>query len=195
MAENQTNRSGFSEEAVSMFLGLLIVVVIIGLVFNYFQKRKGVIDLPGISSIQDQPTSVVGTVAPGGEPRETMASNRGWEYTVRSGDNLWEISENYYKTGYRWTEIAKLNKLTNAGLLIPGQKLVMPAVAVGQATAGENKILTGGQYKVIRGDSLWKIAVQSYGDGFSWTKIWQANRRLIADPNLIEIGMVLEIPK
>jgi len=30
-----------TEEIVSMFLGLVIVVVVVGLIFNFFQRKKG----------------------------------------------------------------------------------------------------------------------------------------------------------
>src|SRR3990167_7992085 len=34
-------------------------------------------------------------------------------YTIKAGDSLWSISEKIYKTGYNWTQIAKVNNLEN----------------------------------------------------------------------------------
>ena len=44
------------------------------------------------------------------------------------------------------------------------------------------------------GDCLWKIAEKEYGDAWEWKKIWQANKRSIENPDLIEIGQILVIP-
>lgn len=49
-------------------------------------------------------------------------------------------------------------------------------------------------YTVKKGDSLWKIAKQFYGDGAMYTKIYDANTNIVAKPNLIYIGQQLIIP-
>ena len=50
----------------------------------------------------------------------------GNSYTVVKGDNLWNISVRAYQDGYKWTEIAKANRLVNPGLIHPGNQLVIP---------------------------------------------------------------------
>jgi LysM repeat protein len=52
-------------------------------------------------------------------------------------------------------------------------------------------------YTVEKGDALWWIAEfqQIYNDPFMWPLIYQANRSQISNPNLIEPGQVLEIPR
>ncbi|MBC3541237.1 LysM peptidoglycan-binding domain-containing protein [Rufibacter sediminis] len=50
-------------------------------------------------------------------------------------------------------------------------------------------------YTVKSGDSLSKIAKNFYGDASQWHKIHQANLDKIKDPNLIEVGWQLKIPK
>lgn len=50
-------------------------------------------------------------------------------------------------------------------------------------------------YVVQKGDCLWAIARQFYGNGASYTKIYNANTDLISNPNLIYPGWVLKIPK
>jgi nucleoid-associated protein YgaU len=51
------------------------------------------------------------------------------------------------------------------------------------------------KYTVAPGDSLWKIAKRSYGDGNQWKKIYEANRQVIgSNPDLIKPGQVLVIP-
>lgn len=50
-------------------------------------------------------------------------------------------------------------------------------------------------YVVKKGDTLWGIARQVYGDGASWTRIQQANPVVLKDPDLVHPGLVLRIPK
>lgn len=49
-------------------------------------------------------------------------------------------------------------------------------------------------YTVQKGDSLSKIAKQEYGDANQWRRIYDANRDLIKDPDLIHPGWTLTIP-
>jgi nucleoid-associated protein YgaU len=49
-------------------------------------------------------------------------------------------------------------------------------------------------YTVKEGDSLSKIAKREYGDAQQWAKIYDANRELIQDPDLIQPGWTLTIP-
>ena len=49
-------------------------------------------------------------------------------------------------------------------------------------------------YTVVKGDSLWNIAKNTYGSGVKWTVIYEANKDIIKDPNLIYVGQKLVIP-
>ena len=49
-------------------------------------------------------------------------------------------------------------------------------------------------YVVKAGDTLSKIAEKYYGDASLYTKIFQANRDLLSDPNKIRPGQKLRIP-
>jgi len=49
-------------------------------------------------------------------------------------------------------------------------------------------------YTVVKGDCLWNIAKKYYGSGSSYTKIYNANKDKIKDPNRIYPGQVLIIP-
>ena len=59
----------------------------------------------------------------------------------------------------------------------------LPAAAPGRA------------YTVVKGDSLSKIAKQFYGDAQKWRKIYEANKDVIDNPDLIEVGQNLIIPE
>ena len=49
-------------------------------------------------------------------------------------------------------------------------------------------------HEVQKGETLWKIAEQYYGDGNLYPKIFDANRDILKDPNRINIGQKLRIP-
>ena len=49
-------------------------------------------------------------------------------------------------------------------------------------------------YTVVAGDSLSKIAKREYGDANAWNQIFQANRDVITDADLIYPGQTLTIP-
>ncbi|MEM7423543.1 MAG: LysM peptidoglycan-binding domain-containing protein, partial [Pseudomonadota bacterium] len=48
---------------------------------------------------------------------------------------------------------------------------------------------------VQRGDALWRIAEQYYGEGIRYSMIYGANTELIRDPDLIYPGQVFSIPE
>lgn len=51
-------------------------------------------------------------------------------------------------------------------------------------------------YVVKSGDCLWNIAIQFYGNGAEYVRIYEANKQVIgSNPNLIYPGQVLTIPK
>jgi nucleoid-associated protein YgaU len=181
-----------TEEVVSMFLGLVIMIVVVGLLFNFIQKRKGSVTIPGISDISISKEDLAN------QPEEdNLESN----YVVVENDTLWKIAETKYNDGFAWKEIAKANNIENPNKLEVGKKLVIPnrenkelAISNENTNSNTNTTITAGEYKVMKGDSLWKIAVRAYGDGFQWTKIWQENKSKLIDPNELEIGMTLIVP-
>jgi hypothetical protein len=56
-------------------------------------------------------------------------------------------------------------------------------------------IALAGSYVVRRGNSLWLIARQVYGEGMRYTVIYHANREQIHDPALIYPGQQFKLPK
>lgn len=62
------------------------------------------------------------------------------------------------------------------------------------ATEPRNITPAGKTYTVVKGDSLSKIAKREYGDANAWGRIYEANRDLIKDPDLIYPGQTLKIP-
>jgi len=49
-------------------------------------------------------------------------------------------------------------------------------------------------YEIVAGDTLSKIAAKFYGDANAYPKIFEANREVIKDPDLIFVGQKIRIP-
>lgn len=174
--ETQSNQS-----RISMVLGVLIILVLGILVFNYFNK-------PGDNLGPAQTIEQEGDISPDNLPGK---------YTVKEGDTLFLIAEKYYGDGYRYDMVAKENNLTSVDQIEVGQVLQIPKLEIEQATGGGKTTIwgpriEGNTYTVVEGDWLSKIAGRAYGDIYAYDKIAKANN--IQNPNLIEVGMVLVIP-
>ena len=101
----------------------------------------------------------------------------GSTYTVKSGDSLWSIANQY---GITVDELKRANNLTSNTLQI-GQVLTIP----GQTTTPPTGNVT---YTVKSGDSLWSIANQY---GITVDELKRANN---LTSNTLQIGQVLTIP-
>ena len=71
---------------------------------------------------------------------------------------------------------------------IPAAKQIGDSVRTAKVTSSDT-------YVVVKGDCLWKIAKKFYGSGAQNTRIYNANKDKIKNPNLIYPGQVLTIPK
>ncbi len=121
-------------------------------------------------------------------------------YVVAEGDDLWNIAEKFYGSGFNAYDISLANKISDSSNLEVGIKLVIPQVTPRQPTVGDISATSTSQvtyvenkYVVQPGDSLSIIAQKVYGDLYAWTRIMTANN--LAAPDTIEAGMVLIIPR
>jgi len=62
------------------------------------------------------------------------------------------------------------------------------------ATAPAPATAAGGRIVVQPGNSLWKLARDTYGQGVQYTVIYEANKDQIANPDLIYPGQVFSVP-
>lgn len=120
------------------------------------------------------------------------------KHKVIAGENLWKIAENYYSSGYNWTDIAQANSLVNPAIIEVGQEIVIPQVEAKTATVIKQEEETGQaisdtSYTVVKGDSLWTIAVRAYGDGYKWSEIAKGNNLL--NPGIIHPGNIFSLPR
>jgi nucleoid-associated protein YgaU len=74
----------------------------------------------------DAPATSKGALSGQATETPSMAKITGNSYTVVEGDNLWNIAVRRYADGYRWVDIARLNKLQNPDLIYPGDKFTLP---------------------------------------------------------------------
>jgi nucleoid-associated protein YgaU len=75
-----------------------------------------------------------------------------------------------------------------------GSSSTAPTPAAPTAPTGTTGTSSSRTYVVVKGDSLSKIAKQEYGDATKWPRIYEANKDLIKDPDLIYPGQTLKIP-
>lgn len=123
------------------------------------------------------------------------------KYLVKEGDSLWQIAEEFYGSGYNAYDIAVVNNITDPNIITPGQQLILPKVTpkppikgeIQKAASSEKVTIKQTKYTVQKGDYLWKIALEAYGDGYAWVKIASTNN--LTNPDLIYQGNILILPK
>nr|CAA6823337.1 MAG: FIG00904084: hypothetical protein [uncultured Thiotrichaceae bacterium] len=83
-------------------------------------------------------------------------------------------------------------------ILMAGNAMGIQEVQAADATVSGQQAQFGGDdefYVIEKGDSMWKIAEKAYGNGSKYTAIFDANREVITDPDLIFPGQKIRIPK
>lgn len=186
-----------NEPTISAVLGALVVLAVAILFVNYLKNKTS-----------SSPTIATGVQTESKPKEDTLPT----KYTVVKGDHLWKIAEKYYQSGLNWTDIAKANNLKNPSLLTVGQELTIPQAEIKTAVVSNKQALanappattqqanskvapiqsiSGDTYKVVKGDSLWKIAVRAYGDGYQWPKLAKTNK--LKNPNKILVGQTIKL--
>ena len=170
-----------NEQNISMLLGVVVVILVGSLLYNYFKSVNQPSD--GETSSTSTPEQ---TVVPSGDQLPA-------DYVVQKGDSLWSISEKAYGTGYNWTDVYNANKQVigpNANTLLADTKINLPKVEpklVALAKTSSDPV----EYTVQKGDHLWGILVQTCDNGYLWPQVAKANN--LANANQIEVSQKLTI--
>ncbi len=83
-------------------------------------------------------------------------------------------------------------------ILMAGNAMGIEEVKADEATVAGAQAQLGSDdefYIIEKGDSLWKIAANAYGNGAKYEAIFEANREVIEDPDKIFPGQKIRIPK
>ena len=179
------------EKYFSLFLGLLASLIITSLTYKIFLKNIR------INLAFKMPTFKFGSKT---VKNNVVVQKPLKTYVVAEGDDLWNIAEKFYGSGFNAYDISIANKISDSSNLEIGIKLVIPQVTPRQSTVGDISTIASSQvtyvenkYIVQPGDSLSIIAQKVYGDLFAWPGIMNANN--LSTPDAIEPGMVLIIPR
>lgn len=108
------------------------------------------------------------------------------KYHVQKGDTLMMIAFKIYGDYRKWRDLKEWNKdrlVTKMGHGVV-LKYYVPEQAFGWQPSGL-------PYMVKTGDNLGMISMQKYGTSKKWKNIYENNRPLIRDPNLIFAGFTL----
>ena len=187
-----------NESAISTALGGLVMLVVVVLLLNYFQVSRDDNEATGGG------TESVGSVSGDLDLADTSISQNQQgqisatgvqKYTVQTGESLWQIAQAHYNDGYKWVDIARANNLANADQIEIGQEIDLPVVSQTNTAQTPSPRAIPNNYIVQRNDSLWEIAGSIYGDNYRWADIWHANQDQIANPDILLIGQLLNLPQ
>jgi nucleoid-associated protein YgaU len=117
------------------------------------------------------------------QPLLDLANSNGWQYNLSGGDDgVLHVDVNVPDEAAKqqvWDKYNEIDPNYASG------DLVLNANVGGGAAAAANT------YTVVAGDNLTKIGEQY---GLSWQQVYDANRDIIHDPDVIHPGQELKIP-
>lgn len=124
-------------------------------------------------------------------------ANKDVHVTISYSSNeagAWRIIDLSYEVTRRNTA----NAPTQGKMTVTFQQVRLDSVVPGPVKAtvapAPKPSSSGGArtYRVVRGDTLWALAVKYYGSGLQWRRIADANG--VRDPRKLQIGTLLRIP-
>jgi LysM repeat protein len=112
-------------------------------------------------------------------------------YTVKKNETLMMIAFNVYGDYRRWKDIANLNQDVLSGSQIIREGMQLKYMAPAQEFVFSP---SGNPYLIQSGDTLGKISDTTYGTEKHWKDIWNNNKPLIRNPNVIFAGFTIYTP-
>jgi len=107
-------------------------------------------------------------------------------YKVKRGETLMLIAFNLYGDYTKWKRLRNINPGINANNLSAGQ-VIKYEVPEEEFVWSPN----GKPYLIKQGDTLGKISSKKYGTPKKWRDLYENNRPMIRNPNLIFAGFTL----
>ncbi len=127
-------------------------------------------------------------------------------HEVRSGESLTTICEQHYGQASMVASLAAFNDLPDPDLVQVGIRLRLPPLAELTSRGGGSRAAESAPtspqtsagrsatYTVQEGDVLSLIAQRRLGSARRWRELFELNRAVIADPDHVEVGVVLMLP-
>lgn len=129
------SRIRWGESYVSLILGALVVIVaaLLGVFYVKMHQPKQEL-LPPATIVRHIKLTVTPEVSTTPSVKKETTSlnpknNKERVYLVQKNDNLWNIAQKTYGSGYNWVSIARANNLANPGMVFYGDRLIIPSVS------------------------------------------------------------------
>jgi nucleoid-associated protein YgaU len=174
------------------------------------EASAGAPEVPEISAIDYDSSgrAILSGRAPGGARLFVYLDNQSMGETLANEDGFWSFTPNApIAPGLHVIRVDQVDQTGKvlARAQIPFEQAELPLAS--QAGSGDQPTgsvdgtqsvdgmtVSNDRIVVQPGNSLWRIARESYGEGVRYTVIYEANREQIANPDLIYPGQVFKIP-
>ncbi len=134
----------------------------------------------------------------GDKKQDETVFGPGGIYKIKEGDTIIGIARRVYGDERMSQAILDANPGINPRMLKVDDTINLPekrdAETKKTASASTESPAKQGYYKVQEKDTLYSIAEKFYKNKRLWTKIYNANRDKIQNPDFLTVGMELQIP-
>ena len=134
----------------------------------------------------------------GGAVSQPVSATQQLAYRVVPGDTLARIADRFYGDAERFEEIwgANEGRLMVAGEVFSSPDLIRVGWTIHLPMPERLDAGADGEVRITveRGDTLTHLAQQWLGDERRWTDLYEINRDVITDPNVIGVGWELRLP-
>jgi nucleoid-associated protein YgaU len=131
--------------------------------------------------------AVVGGRAAAGARVLLYLDNRLVGDTIAGGDGRWSLAPE--ESVAEGLHSLRVDQVDAAGQVLARVETPFSREPLRVASADQQVVI------VQPGNSLWRIARRTYGDGIQYSVIYEANQTQIRDPDLIYPGQIFELPK
>ncbi len=200
MTKEQTRQGGMMKKAISLILILGLGIGMTSCSNKKVRKEEEVktdvaneelniddsdfvVDADEKEEMTEESTDVVDSMeeTPKSQPVEIAGSE---EYEVQKGETLMWIAFKLYGDYRKWKDLKASNEELAQRGVRAGDKLKY-------SPSEFNWAPNGLPHLIKNGETLGTISNEKYGTGTKWKRIWENNKEMIRDPNLIFAGFTL----